>query len=156
MRKTKQKQTCCKWCHEELEVKIWRLLAKCKGVNLSIQIWSDWPRMGQICDFLRSCSVHFGSASQNVLKLILKSQRLVQFGANLTRSISQIWQPLLMQNRRNPLQLRTLSLPGVRFGPILGQIGPKSDKSGTFSDFCAKIIWIWSEKSPDLSHLGPI
>ena len=31
---------------------------------------SDWPQMGQIWDFLRSVSVHFGSASQNVLKLI--------------------------------------------------------------------------------------
>ena len=41
--------------------------------------------MGQIYDFLRSVSVHFGSASQNVLKLILKSPRFVPFGANLTQ-----------------------------------------------------------------------
>ena len=39
--------------------------------------------MGQIWDFLRSVSVHFGAGRQNVLKLILKSPRLVPFGANL-------------------------------------------------------------------------
>ena len=48
------------------------------------QIWSDWTQMGQIFDFLRSVSVHFGSASQNVLKLILKSQRIFPFGVTLT------------------------------------------------------------------------
>ena len=31
---------------------------------------SDWPQMGQIWDFLRSVSVHFGSVSQYVLSLI--------------------------------------------------------------------------------------
>ena len=36
-------------------------------------------------DFLRSVSVHFGSVSQNVLKLILKSPTFVPFGANLTK-----------------------------------------------------------------------
>ena len=41
--------------------------------------------MGQIWDFLRSVSVHFGSPSQNVLKLILKSHRFVPFGTNLTQ-----------------------------------------------------------------------
>ena len=41
--------------------------------------------MGQIWDFLRSVLVHFGSTSQNVLKLILKSPRFVPFGANLTQ-----------------------------------------------------------------------
>ena len=40
--------------------------------------------MGQIWDFSRSVSVYFGSASQNVLKLIFKSPRFVPFGANLT------------------------------------------------------------------------
>ena len=39
--------------------------------------------MGQIWDFLRSVSVHFGSPSQNVLKIIFKSPRFVPFGANL-------------------------------------------------------------------------
>ena len=40
--------------------------------------------MGKIWDFLRSGSLHFGPC-QNVLKLILKSPRFVQFGANLTQ-----------------------------------------------------------------------
>ena len=43
--------------------------------KFSIQIVSDWPQMGQIWDFLRSVSVHFGSMSLNVLKLILKNPR---------------------------------------------------------------------------------
>ena len=42
-------------------------------VKFGIQIGSDWLKMRQIWDFLRSVSVHFGSSSQNVLKLILKS-----------------------------------------------------------------------------------
>ena len=41
--------------------------------------------MGQIWDFLRSVSVHFGSLSQNVLKLILKSPRFFLFEANLAQ-----------------------------------------------------------------------
>ena len=40
--------------------------------------------MGQIWDFLRSVSVHFGAPRQNVLKLILKSPRFITFGENLT------------------------------------------------------------------------
>ena len=39
--------------------------------------------MGHIWEFLKSVSVRFGS--QNVLKLILKSQIFVPFGANLTQ-----------------------------------------------------------------------
>ena len=38
----------------------------------------------QLLAFLRSVSVHFGSPSQNVLKLILKSPRFVPLGAKLT------------------------------------------------------------------------
>ena len=49
------------------------------------QIGSDYPQMGQMWDFLRSISVHFGSQSQNVLKLILKSPTFVRFWANLTK-----------------------------------------------------------------------
>ena len=53
------------------------------------QIWPairpHWQEMGQIWEFLRSVSVHFGSASQNVLKLILKSPRFVLFVANLAQ-----------------------------------------------------------------------
>ena len=50
-----------------------------------------------------------------------------------------------------------------RLGSKVGQIGPKWDKSGAFSDQIsvhlaprAKCTEIWSEKAPDLSHLGPI
>ena len=32
-------------------------------VIFAFQIGSDWPQMGHICDFLRSVSVHFGSAN---------------------------------------------------------------------------------------------
>ena len=59
-----------------------------RGRELGDQIWpqvSDWPQMGHIRGiYLRSDSVHFGSPSQNVLKLILKSPRFVPFGTNLT------------------------------------------------------------------------
>ena len=40
--------------------------------------------MGQIWGFLRSVSVQFGSVSQIVLKLILKSRDLSSFGVTLT------------------------------------------------------------------------
>ena len=50
-----------------------------------------------------------------------------------------------------------------RFGSKVGQIGPKLDKSGTFSDHIsvhlahrAKCTEIRSKKVPDLSNLGPI
>ena len=56
-----------------------------RDVKFGIQIGSDWPQMGQILEFLRSVSLHFGSVSQNILKLILKSPRFVPFGANLTQ-----------------------------------------------------------------------
>ena len=49
--------------------------------------------MGQIWDFLRSVSVHFGAPRQNVLKQIFKSPRFVPFGANLTKFGNNIWQP---------------------------------------------------------------
>ena len=49
-----------------------------------------------------------------------------------------------------------------RFGSKVGQIGPEWDKSGAFLDQIsvhlargAKCTEIWSEKNPDLSHLGP-
>ena len=46
-----------------------------RDIKFDIPIGSDWPQMGQIFGFLRSVSVHFGSVSQNVLKLILKCPR---------------------------------------------------------------------------------
>ena len=36
-----------------------------------LHIGPDWHRIVKIWDFLRSVSVHFGSLSENVLKLIL-------------------------------------------------------------------------------------
>ena len=41
------------------------------------------PQMGQILDFLRSVSEHFGAVRQNVLKLILKSPRFDLFVAEM-------------------------------------------------------------------------
>ena len=66
--------------------------------------------MGQIWDFLRSVSVYFGSESQNVLKLILKSPRFVPFGANMTQFIWQICHvcyisTMLLRLRRKPANL---------------------------------------------------
>ena len=61
-----------------------RLANRIRDVKYGIQIGSDWPKMGQIWDFLRSVSVNFGSSSQNVLKLVLKSLRFVPFRLNLT------------------------------------------------------------------------
>ena len=55
--------------------------------------WIKMARMRQIWRFLRSVSVNFGSASQNVLKLILKTPRFVPFLANLTKYGCQIWDP---------------------------------------------------------------
>ena len=54
-----------------------------KDVKFGIQSGSDWAQMGQILDFLRSVSVHFGAPRQNLLKLILKSHRFVKFGGIL-------------------------------------------------------------------------
>ena len=46
------------------------------GCQYSLQMGSDWPQTGQMWDVLRSVSVHFGSPSQSVLKMILKSLKL--------------------------------------------------------------------------------
>ena len=46
--------------------------------------YDPFQDMGQLWDFLRSVSVHFGAGRQNVLKLILKSPTFVPFGTNLT------------------------------------------------------------------------
>ena len=60
-------------------------------LNLASKLDQIGPQIGQIWDFLRSVSIHFGSPSQNVLKLILKSPRFVSFGADLTQFGCQIW-----------------------------------------------------------------
>ena len=45
----------------------------------------------------------------------------------------------------------------IRIRPKVGQIGPKFDKSGTFSDLIEpKYTEICSEKVPDLSYLWSI
>ena len=41
-------------------------LMQYRDLKFGIQIASDWPQMGQIWDFLRSVSVHFGQLSFNV------------------------------------------------------------------------------------------
>ena len=64
-----------------------------RNLKFGTQIGSDRPQIRQIWDFLRSVSVHFGSPSQNILKLILKSPRLVPSGANLTQFVCQICHP---------------------------------------------------------------
>ena len=38
-------------------------------------------------------SIHFGTPSQNVLKLILKSHRYVPFGANLSQFVTNTYIP---------------------------------------------------------------
>ena len=53
-----------------------------RAVKFVIQIASVWLQMGQIWDFLRSVSVHFGLASQNILKRILKVPDLSHLGPN--------------------------------------------------------------------------
>ena len=47
----------------------------------SYSIGADSSQMGQIWYFLWSVSVHFGAVRQNVLKLIIKSPRIVPSGA---------------------------------------------------------------------------
>ena len=69
------------------------ILCMKQGCQFLAQGVSDWSQIGKIWDFLRSVSIHFGSASQNVQKLILKSPRFVSFGPNLTQLWSQIWHP---------------------------------------------------------------
>ena len=59
--------------------------------NLEFKLDQIGPKMGQIWEFLRSVSVHFGAPRQNVLKLILKSHWFVPFGAKLTQFGCQIW-----------------------------------------------------------------
>ena len=62
-------------------------------VKFGIKIESDWPQIGQIWDFLRSVSVHFGTGRQNVLKLILKGPTFVPFGANMTLFSTTTYNP---------------------------------------------------------------
>ena len=56
------------WCPCDKSVP-WRNI---RAIKFGIRIGSDWPQMGQIWEFLRSLSVHFGSPSQNVWNWPLK------------------------------------------------------------------------------------
>ena len=62
----------------------WRMSGYMERWDLSSdqasQVGPELGQMGQIWDFFRSGSVHFGSTSQNVLKLIWKSPRLSLLG----------------------------------------------------------------------------
>ena len=83
--------------------------------------------MGQIWNlniWIRTVSVHFDSASQNVLKLILKGPIFVPFGANHNLFGCQIW------HSWSPLYLWYRN---VIFGPKLCESGPEWDKSENFS-----------------------
>ena len=83
------------------------------GINLGlfkIRFSTDWPEMGQIWDFLRSVSVHFGAPRQNVLNLILKSPRFVPFGANLIHFGCEIPHPCSQSvNVNTTVRLDTLT-----------------------------------------------
>ena len=68
--------------------------------------------MGQIWGFFRSVSVHFGSASQNVLKLIWKSPRFVKILGNQIKFGT------------NRTKINTTDLKNSEICPILGPIWP--------------------------------
>ena len=61
-----------------------------------------------------------------------------------------------LEHSKGPCRLlnkRCYHVRGVRFRPKDGQIGPKRDKSGTFSDQIS--VYLNSEKVPDFYLLGP-
>ena len=64
-------------CIDNMKIKSTEMYARTaqhiRDVKFDILFGSDLPQMGQIRDFLRSVSVHFGSPRQIILKLILKS-----------------------------------------------------------------------------------
>ena len=99
--------------------------------------------MGQICDLLKSVSVHFGSPIRNVPKFILKSPRFVPFGANLS---DPIWMPILTalsttrdsQRFPMPLMWRNITVWRVHWQFSL-------DKDGAL--FCCVMIMLFSISS---------
>ena len=95
-----------------------------------IQIGSDWPQMGQIWDFLRSVSVHFGAPRQNVLKVIFKSLIFVPFGANLTHFGSKSGRPVDLSN-----SAVWLNLPDSQYCHIDCYLDKFGSKSGQFREF---------------------
>ena len=46
------------------------------GMSGLARNWPDWHQMGEIWDFLRSVSVHFGAGRQTVLKSDVKKSRI--------------------------------------------------------------------------------
>ena len=55
----------------------WRpALVSQRVVQFAIQIGSDWSHMGQICDFLRSVSVHFGAGAPKCTETDLKKSQI--------------------------------------------------------------------------------
>ena len=77
-------------CQREYQVGSQCTVQTDRDGKLGMKIGPDWPIMGQISDFLRSVSVHFGAGRLNVLTLIFKSPRFVPFEANLTQFGCQI------------------------------------------------------------------
>ena len=105
--------------------------------------------MGQTGDFLRSVSVHFGSGSQNVLKLIFKSRRFVPFWVNVTQYGCQIWHPCTF-----PLWV-TLHFRIVRKGTKLSTGKSVSLQFGSSSVNDPKLILIQILDMPNLVQLVP-
>ena len=71
-------------CNDNISRLSWLDIAK-HGCQICPKSGSDLHQIGQIQDFLRFISVHFGSESQNVLKWILKSLGFILFDPYLTR-----------------------------------------------------------------------
>ena len=112
---------------------------------LSVVEWAScrniWfgSEVGQICHkwdqsgiFQIKISVHFGSARQNVLKLILKSPRFVPLWSNLTQFGRQIWLSVTKIHHFSPGRLRNhfchvyFRLPDV-IGVLRGLPLPSAD-----------------------------
>ena len=74
----------------------------------TIKLGSDWPQMGQIWDFLRSISVHLGSTHPNWVRLVPNSINLGLFKTNFST-----FEPIWMSNLRS-LQGKQAQRTGVR------------------------------------------
>ena len=62
-------------------------------VRVWFKIWSDWLQMGQIWDFLRLVSVHFGAPAPKCTETDLKKSHICPIWGNLTQFGSHIWHP---------------------------------------------------------------
>ena len=129
-----------------------------REVKFAIQIGSDdWSQLWQILDFERSVSVHFGSASQNVLKRILKKSHICPIWgpsdliwmSNLTSLLWTFWSVHSEAKRSGMSDL----------SPKMAKLIANGTNLGLFQirfQYIFPCTEIWSEKVPDLSHLGPI